>query len=84
MTETYEQKIDKQKCIAVLKACQIVADVEESKAELTESKFKGKIKCWGEATTTSPSGRHLSHYKILYAEPMYDKEEQEEQYDIFK
>ena len=46
--------------------------------------FKEKIKNWGEATTTSPSGRHLGHYKSLYAEPTYDKEEQEELYETFK
>ena len=81
---TYEWKIDDQKCTAVLKACQIASDLEESKAELTENEFKGKIKCWGEATTTSPSGRHLGHYKSLFAEPTYDKDEQEEEYQRFK
>ena len=81
---TYEQKIDNQKYTAVLKACQIAADLEESNAELTQNEFKGKIICWGEATTTSPSGRHLRRYKSLFAEPAYNKDEQAEEYQMFK
>ena len=32
---------------------------------LTYKEFKGKFKVWRESTTTSSSGRHLGHYKVL-------------------
>lgn len=33
--------------------------------EITESEFWNGFKKWREATSTSPSGRHLGHYKVL-------------------
>jgi hypothetical protein len=33
--------------------------------EITFEEFAQGINKWREATTTSPSGRHLGHYKIL-------------------
>ena len=36
-------------------------------AEITEDEFRDKLKVWSEATTTSPSGLHLGHYKSLIA-----------------
>ena len=34
-------------------------------ATLSMDNFVGKLKVWNESTTTSPSGRHLGHYKSL-------------------
>eukprot|EP00957_Ditylum_brightwellii_P192706 14673518-Ditylum_brightwellii.AAC.1 len=31
--------------------------------KLTHTKWKGKVAKWHKATTTSPSGRHLGHFK---------------------
>ena len=30
------------------------------------SDFKRKMKLWRETTSTSPSGRHLGHYKVIF------------------
>ena len=40
---------------------------DAAKRFVTESEFKGKVKVWRETTSTSPSGRHLGHYKVLYS-----------------
>ena len=32
---------------------------------ITTDEFDGKMKKWRETTSTSPSGRHLGHYKVL-------------------
>ena len=42
-----------------------VTEVEESPKFLTMKEFTGKFKVWRESTSTSPSGRHLGHYKAL-------------------
>ena len=34
---------------------------------ITEDEYREKLKIWTEATTTSPSGLHLGHYKALIA-----------------
>ena len=44
-----------------------VTDKKAATRFITESEFKGKIKVWRETTSTSPSGRHLGHYKVLYS-----------------
>jgi hypothetical protein len=33
--------------------------------EISEEDFISGIKCWKESTSTSPSGRHLGHYKAI-------------------
>ena len=38
-----QKKIDEQRCNTVLKTCKIISDLEESKAKITQNKFKGKI-----------------------------------------
>eukprot|EP00957_Ditylum_brightwellii_P095340 7262338-Ditylum_brightwellii.AAC.1 len=50
--------------------------------KLTCDKWKGKAAKWQEATTTSPSGRHLGHFKVLiqrFAEDLNTEECQEMQ-----
>jgi hypothetical protein len=45
-----------------------ITEVEvESPKFLTMKEFTGKFKVWRESTSTSPSGRHLGHYKALVA-----------------
>eukprot|EP00957_Ditylum_brightwellii_P109747 8371334-Ditylum_brightwellii.AAC.1 len=43
-----------------------MAPIEEYVGEkITCSKWKGKVAAWRESTTTSPSGHHLGHFKVL-------------------
>jgi hypothetical protein len=44
-----------------------VTEADETPKFLTMKEFTGKFKVWREATSTSPSGRHLGHYKALVA-----------------
>ena len=37
---------------------------------ITEDDIKKGFKSWKESTTTSPSGRHLGHYKALIQDPL--------------
>ena len=43
-----------------------VTGIDATTNKLTYNEFKGKMKVWSEQTTTSPSGRHLGHYKALF------------------
>jgi hypothetical protein len=42
-----------------------VIEVEDNVRFVTKKDFTGKFKAWRESTSTSPSGRHLGHYKAL-------------------
>jgi hypothetical protein len=42
-----------------------VTEVEDDVRFVTKKEFVGKFKSWRESTSTSPSGRHLGHYKSL-------------------
>jgi hypothetical protein len=44
-----------------------VTEAENTPKFLTMKEFTGKFKVWRESTSTSPSGRHLGHYKALVA-----------------
>jgi hypothetical protein len=44
-----------------------VTEAEDSPKFLTMKEFTGKFRVWRESTSTSPSGRHLGHYKALVA-----------------
>jgi hypothetical protein len=44
-----------------------ITETESAPKFLTIEEFKGKFKVWRESTSTSPSGRHLGHYKALVA-----------------
>ena len=41
-------------------------ELDSLKATITKEELEGKMRVWGETTTTSPSGRHLGHYKDLF------------------
>ena len=41
-------------------------ELDSLKATITKKEMGGKMKVWRETTTTSPSGRHLGHYKALF------------------
>jgi hypothetical protein len=45
-----------------------VTEVDNIKRYITKKDFRGKFCAWRESTSTSPSERHLGHYKALYWE----------------
>jgi hypothetical protein len=49
---------------------QNVKEVEAIKTEISEADFAYGIKHWSKKTSTSPSGRHLGHYKSLIQDPV--------------
>ena len=49
----------------VLTNCVQIAP-QKTNTEITVAQLRGKMKVWRERTTTSPSGRHLGHYKSLF------------------
>ena len=63
-----------------------VTEVDESFRFVTAEEFRGKMKAWRESTTTSPSGRHLGHYKSLFTtiDRSLDEEEREQLQQIQK
>jgi Reverse transcriptase (RNA-dependent DNA polymerase) len=46
--------------------------IKDINKEVTYEEFVQGIKNWKESTTTSPSGRHLGHYKVLLSVNVYD------------
>ena len=53
-------------CQALLNTCKVATELDLIPYYISEKEFKHKIKVWRETTTTSPSGRHLGHYKTLF------------------
>jgi hypothetical protein len=53
-------------CKALLDTCSAAAALNLLPYHISEKEFEKKISIWRETTTTSPSGRHLGHYKVLY------------------
>jgi hypothetical protein len=51
----------------LLHECKSSTGINSIQAELTVDEFRSKIRVWREGTSTSPSGRHLGHYKALLA-----------------
>ena len=43
-----------------------VTDLDSLPQYITMDKFQGKMKVWRENVSTSPSGRHLGTYKVLF------------------
>ena len=50
----------------ILTNCVKIAPPKKSTPEITVAQLRGKMKVWREGNTTSPSGRHLAHYKSLF------------------
>jgi hypothetical protein len=48
--------------------------------EITEEDFISAFKAWKESTSTSPSGRHLGHYKAIIYDPDLKKQDPETQH----
>ena len=69
----YSHMSDTPNCDDLLRECVTCTTSEEIPAEISMDEFKGKIRCWKESTTTSPSGRHLGRYKALFAEGQIDE-----------
>ena len=53
------------KCQALLDTCRSAATFDLLPYYISNNEFEQKIKIWSKTTTTSPSGRHLGHYKVL-------------------
>ena len=59
---------------ALIRHIQKQTDLNAIPDTITTDKWKGKIKNWSKSTSTSPSGFHLSHSKILIAPHDLNKE----------
>ena len=59
-----------------------VTDNEKSSSFITTEDFDSRMRKWRESTSTSPSGRHLGHYKVLVATP--DRSLQENEFNKLK
>jgi hypothetical protein len=44
-----------------------ITEAEEAPKFMTMKEFTGKFKVWRDSTSSSPSRRHLDHYKALVA-----------------
>ena len=57
---------------------------QSTNPEITIAQLRGKMKVWREGTTTSPSGRHLGHYKSLFTtiDHSLESDDREELKDI--
>jgi hypothetical protein len=64
-------------CQALLDTCKAASELDLLPAYITEKEFERKIQIWRETTTTSPSGRHLGHYKALFIKPIPNTEPEE-------
>jgi hypothetical protein len=49
----------------LLRHCKQSFSLDAIPAPTMLDEFVGKLKVWSESTSTSPSGRHLGHYKAL-------------------
>ncbi len=51
----------------MIQHCKKMTDLDSIDGDITTDQFEARLKVWREATTTSPSGVDLSHYKALVA-----------------
>jgi len=59
-----------------------VTDNEKSSSFITTEDFDSRMRKWRESTSTSPSGCHLGHYKVLVA--TLDRSLQENEFNKLK
>jgi hypothetical protein len=59
-----------------------VTETEDNTQYTIDKDFVGKFKVWRESTSTSPSGRHLGHYKALVS--IIDKSIKEDEREDYK
>jgi hypothetical protein len=64
----------------LLKHCQSVFTSDVIKPELTLADFTAKLRVWRKSPSTSPSGRHLGHYKAVCRPIAYAYETSEHEY----
>ena len=66
---TYDSTEHEPSIHLLLKHLQQVHQMEADATQptITAEEFRSKLQVWSEATTTSPSGMHLGHYKALIA-----------------
>jgi hypothetical protein len=50
---------------------------KQIETEISEADFISGFKDWKESTSTSPSGRHLGHYKAIVNDPDLKKQDPE-------
>jgi len=43
-----------------------MTELDSLTPDITVADLRGKFSKWRESTSTSPSGRHLGHYKLLF------------------
>lgn len=56
----------------------------ESDIPISEQEYIGKLKVWSESTSTSPSGLHLGHYKVMISRHAYSDTQSETEEDTEK
>ena len=61
----------------LLDNCTRVTDLDILKPTIMEQQLKQKYIKWRESTATSPSGRHLGHWKALWKQPSQDLDDME-------
>ena len=61
----------------LIKHCKAPVPLDSIAPKMTMGEMLGRYRKWSEKTTTSPSGRHLGHYKCLLNE-IKDKDEEKE------
>ncbi|KAI2511189.1 hypothetical protein MHU86_3154 [Fragilaria crotonensis] len=69
-TEWYGDNILLREFLASFRIPETVLSIDSISASLSEDDIKKGFKSWKESTTTSPSGRHLGHYKALIQDPL--------------
>ena len=58
--------------------CRRVTELDSLAPKVTIADLRGKFTSWRENTSTSPSGRHLGHYKILFSKVDHRLPEEEQ------
>ena len=61
-----DEELTKIMKLIVLYNCVQITPLKMASPEITVQQLRGKLKVWQESTTTSPSRRHLGHYKRLF------------------
>ena len=64
----------------LLDHCKKERDADIIGKEILVEEWKDKIRVWREQTTTSPSGKHLGHYKALLSRGSDDPQSEEGKY----
>jgi hypothetical protein len=58
----------------IIDYCQSITELDILSSTISSKEMMQKYKFWPESMSTSPSGRHLGHYRILLPGPTRDTE----------